>query len=218
MSTDLITAARAMIEPLTEYTSAPWAQVSAGDNGYHIGSGGWTVDASDPDGGYFGDWHICLTTGCYLAAEADARLIAAAPDLRDMVAFLADALEAERARAEKAEAERDQALARLAAVHLEAIERCAALLIELGYVSESGETLANEVRGLRVDPDAQDAHDKLLAEARLEGWRAGRDAAAEIVDGTAKYNMSDPDDIEVARFIAAKIRARPEPKEASHDD
>ena len=104
MTTDPIAAARAMIEPLTGYTSAPWAQVSAGDNGYHIGSGGWTVDASDPDGGYFEEYHICKTTGYYDAAGADARLMAASPDLRDMVATLAEALGAERARAEKAEA------------------------------------------------------------------------------------------------------------------
>lgn len=49
--------------------------------------------------------------------------------------------------------------------------------------------------------DAQAALDKMLAEARLEGWRAGREAAA-------KYLMRD---------TAAEIRALPERKETSHD-
>lgn len=150
--------------------------------------------------------HIIL-----LADDGCSRLHGAASEY--VRADLVEAMEAERARAEKAEAERDKALARLAAVHREAIERCAALLIELGYVSESGETLAYEVRGLRVAPDAQAALDKLLAEARLEGWRAGRDAAAQ----EAEDWFYDPqaDEVTDAR-LSLSIRALPEPKEASH--
>lgn len=54
-----------------------------------------------------------------------------------------------------------------------------------------------------------DALDKLLAEARLEGWRAGQDAAAArcweergLLDG--------------AEILTNLIRALPEPKETSH--
>lgn len=65
-------------------------------------------------------------------------------------------------------AERDQALARLAAAQLDTVERCAALLIELGHVSESGETLAKEVRGLRLAPDAEAALQRVVDAAREE--------------------------------------------------
>lgn len=40
------------------------------------------------------------------------------------------------------------------------------------------ERLLHSIRAL-TPADAQAALDKMLAEARLEGWRAGRDAAAE---------------------------------------
>lgn len=156
MTPDPIAAARAMIEPLTGYASGPWSKISAGSNSYHIGSGGWTVDASDPDGGYFEEYHICKTTGYYDAAGADARLMTAAPDLRDMVATPAD---------------------------------------------------------------AQAALDKLLAEARLEGWRAGQDAAAmscvlsgqDLVEGGW-----GPEGWDMAVTLETRILAMPEPKEPSH--
>lgn len=167
-----------------------------------------------------------ICEGCAETADMPVEDLHHAPRPDHVIRALLVALEAERARAGDAEAERDQALAWLAAAHREAIERCAALLIELGYVSESGETLANEVRGLRVDPDAQAALNKLLAEARLKGWRAGRDDAAEVAvsryEAWSDEAWSDPDscpvvcDVTACADVAAAIRALPEPKEASH--
>lgn len=147
MTTDPIAAARALLEPLTGYTPGPWqttsdhslnacANVSAGYHDVATLYGG-SEDVPQPAEGE--PW------GPHPIRDATARLIAAAPDLRDMVSTLADALEAERAR---------------------------------------------------------------IAAARLEGWRAGLDAAAKIVDGAAKHLMRD---------TAAEIRALPEPKESSHD-
>lgn len=71
--------------------------------------------------------------------------------------------------------------------------------------------------------DAQAALDKLLAEARLEGWRAGRDAAA---NEAALYGCSEGADeytkgiqegyTDAVGQIVDGIRAMPEPKEASN--
>lgn len=55
--------------------------------------------------------------------------------------------------------------------------------------------------------DAQTALDKLLAEARLEGWRAGRDAAAVAARGDGESEFFNP---------VQAIRALPEPKGDSH--
>lgn len=94
----------------------------------------------------------------------------AIPALRDTVATLADAVEAERAKVAAAFAMQDA-----------------------GY-------------SITTPADAQAALDKLLAEARLEGWRAGRDAAAD----EARSCTHDP-------YVVRAIRALPEPKETSHD-
>lgn len=77
---------------------------------------------------------------------------------------------------------------------------------------------------LPIDPDAQAALDKMLDEARLEGWRAGRDAAA---NEAALYGCSEGADeytkgiqegyTDAVTQIVDGIRSMPEPKEASHD-
>lgn len=174
MTTDPIAAARALIEPLTGYTSGQWRAVSdhplnACANvraGYHDVATlyGGSEDVPQPVEGE--PW------GPHPIRDATARLIAAAPELRDMVATLADALEAERA-----------------------------------------------------------ALNKLLAEARLEGWRAGRDAAAEHC-WEKRSGLADAEQKQVAagltgrdyygrrleaELLSRSIRALPEPKEASHD-
>lgn len=72
MTTDPIAAALALIEPLTGYTPKPWEVTIYDEDGFIM------VQLS----GYFGDFK-----------PNDVRLIAAAPDLRDMVATLAIALD-----------------------------------------------------------------------------------------------------------------------------
>ena len=54
-----------------------------------------------------------------------------------------------------------------------------------------------------LTPDPQAALDRMLAEARLEGWRAGRDAAADACDWGDIYGDN----------AVQAIRALPEPKE-----
>lgn len=152
MSADPITAARAMIEPLTGYASEPWEASIYDDVGYIL----------FPLIGYDGDFE-----------PDDARLIVAAPDLRDMVATLADALEAERAKVAAAY----EAAAKLSEASAERNKTCPS-----GCRCADGWHIAMRIRSL-TPSDAQAALDKLLAEARAEarlaGWRAGRDAAAE---------------------------------------
>lgn len=85
---DPIAAARALIEPLTGYTPGPWAEITPANNLWHP-----RVFAS-------GSKFICMVDNSDDTQRQrinDARLIAAAPALRAMVATLADALEAERA-------------------------------------------------------------------------------------------------------------------------
>lgn len=190
--TDPIAAARAMIEPLTGYTPGPWEAVIYDDYGFiYI-----------PLSGYDGDFK-----------PSDARLIVAAPDLRDMVATLADALETERAK--------------VAAAFKAGIKR--------GVAHAAGHTCEDEgcphygtrhthPGDLEAPADAQAALDKLLAEARLEGWRAGREAAA---NEAALYGCSEGADeytkgihegyTDAVVQIVDGIRSMPEPKEASHD-
>lgn len=71
----------------------------------------------------------------------------------------------------------DLARARVAAAY----EAAAEMLIDLGHVSESGETLAQEVRAL-VPDDARAALDRLLDEARAQE----REACAEKADVLAE--------------------------------
>ena len=103
-------------------------------------------------------------------------------------------------RAEKAETERDALVAA-------AYEVATTWLIEAGIAGDhDSDPLASCIRAL-TPADAQAALDKMLAEARLEGWRAGRDAAAHACDWGDIYGDN----------AVRAIRALPEPKETSHD-
>lgn len=75
--------------------------------------------------------------------------------------------------------------------------------------------------------DALEAERAKVAAARLEGWRAGRDAAAEIAEGRRNSQSTMHRGSHTAYFmeeerrreceaISRTIRALPEPKEASH--
>lgn len=93
-----------------------------------------------------------------------------------------------------------EALAQVAAAYEAATE-----LVALDHVCDA-------IRGL-TPADAQAALDKLLAEARLEGWRAGRDAAAQ----EAEDWFYDPHADEVTDYrLSLNIRMMSEPQEASH--
>lgn len=60
--------------------------------------------------------------------------------------------------------------------------------------------MAGVVEGWKTRAEKAEAErDKAVA--------AAYEAAAKICDGTAKYHMSDPDDIEVVRLTAAEIRS-----------
>ena len=113
MTTDPIAAARTMIEPLTGYTPRPWKAWQP----RHDESVPVRIDE-------LGITIAYVHQGAVTSAHNNARLIAAAPDLRYMVATLADALEAERAKVAAARLEgwragRDQAHVGLAAVQRE---------------------------------------------------------------------------------------------------
>ena len=222
---DTIAAARALIEPLTGYTPGPWVGV----NMVHADHGGPMtpeeiaeyvcncVKLGDPNRFLFvsgdhddgSDADICHT-GNGPRGPANTRLIAAAPDLRDMVATLADALEAERVK--------------VAAAY----ETAAALPTTPDWrwrfkPSWSASDFAEAVRAL-TPADAQAALDKLLAEARLVGWWAGREAAAAEA---ALYGCSEGADeytegihvgyTDAVGQIVDGIRALPEPKENNND-
>lgn len=114
------------------------------------------------------------------------------------------------------QAERGQALARLAAAY-----EAAAEVYWDGFPAWDTFSAAREAIRTLTPADAQAALDKLLAEARLEGWRAGRDAATEPLTSLAavlreseiSYHQSQASALlERADFI----RALPEPKETSH--
>lgn len=173
MTTDLIAAARAMIEPLTGYTTEPWEAVIYDDYSFIVVS----------PSGYDGDFK-----------PSDARLIAAAPDLRDMVATLADALEAERSKV--------AAAYEAAALFSESQRREGDSFYNDGWCA-CATVVAGGIRNI-TPADAQATLDNLLAEARLEGWRAGREAAAD----EAQSCTHDP-------YVVRAIRAMPEPKEVS---
>lgn len=106
MTTDPIAAARALIEPLTGYTPWPWkAWQPRHDESVPVRTDGLGITIA------------YVHQGAVTSAHNNARLIAAAPDLRDTVATLADALEAERAKVTAARLEgwragRDAAAAR----------------------------------------------------------------------------------------------------------
>lgn len=140
----------------------------------------------------------------------------AIPDLRDMVATLADALEAEQAK--------------VAAAYEAAAREVAEWTEETFSTVTSPDEAAEQLRALTT-ADTQAALNKLLAEARLEGWRAGRDAAVEHC--WAKRDLlADAEQKQVAagltgrdyygrrleaELLSRSIRALPEPKEANHD-
>lgn len=126
----------------------------------------------------------------------------AIPILRDMVATLADALEAERAK--------------VAAAYEAAISACGnnqnRPLMNAHQKDAWDRAISdtrNAIRALTL-ADAQAALDKMLSEARLEGWRAGRDAAADAMQPALRSMLSRGQ-------AAAAILALPEPKETSHD-
>lgn len=163
------------------------------------------------------------------------------PDPLMLIASLADALDAERAKVAAAyeaaasiarshiyydsagsgfrEDEFDNTIRALAPADAQAaLDKMLAEALEIERAKVAAAFAMQDAGySITTPADAQAALNKLLAEARLEGWRAGRDASAKIVDETAKYHMTDPDDIEVVRMTAAEIRTLPEPKEASHD-
>jgi len=111
----------------------------------------------------------------------------------DAIATLADALEVERAK--------------VAAVY----EAAATWLVGTGIAGDGdGDPLASCIRAI-PPANAQAALDKLLIEARLEGWRFGRDEVVKwlIASGVAGDHDSDP--------LSSSIRSIPEPKENIHD-
>jgi len=109
-------------------------------------------------------------------------------------------------RTEKAETERDTLVAA-------AYEAAASVQVEgMDYCSPSTKAA---IRAL-TPADAKAELEKMLAEARLAGWRAGREAAAEICDDTA-MRKRDPAISASFYAVAIAIRAMPEPKEADHD-
>lgn len=152
----------------------------------------------------------------YLSAEQD-------DEAAQVVATLADALEAERTRAEKAESERD-ALAAVTyqnAALLSEVQRREG--VENSFYNDGwcacASVVADAIRAL-TPADAQAALDKMLAEARLEGWRAGRDAAARscVLSGQDLAEGDwGPEGRAMTAMLEARILALPEPKEASHD-
>lgn len=90
---DKIQAARALIEPLTGHTPGPWEFDVPEDESVEIGAG------------------ILSIAGLYEAAPdalPDARLIAAAPSLRDTVAALADLADAQAQEIAKLRAENER--------------------------------------------------------------------------------------------------------------
>ena len=118
--------------------------------------------------------------------------------------ILADALEAERAKV------------------AEAYRAAACVTVDMGprYDGRSvhyhiPERVKGAIRAL-TPADAKAALSKMLAQARLEGWRAGREAAAKATFSLATNPHCGS--AESRRDLAETIRALPEPKEANHDD
>lgn len=98
MTADKIAAARALIEPLTGHTPGPWAQ----EHRYNRRTGdGYSTQVFPPDDSGNTictlDWHTVSNErgGFHTDREYNARIIAAAPDLRDTVAALADLADAQ---------------------------------------------------------------------------------------------------------------------------
>lgn len=106
---DKIAQARALIEPLKDFTPGPWWT----DGEYSEDQLGIAILAARTDCGPLPGnptrgmvaWASQILPEDIGRCEADARLIVAAPDMRDTIAALADLAEAESARADKAKAE-----------------------------------------------------------------------------------------------------------------
>ena len=118
----------------------------------------------------------------------------------DTIATLADALEAERAK-------------------VAAAYEVAAEVYWDGFPAWDTFSEAREAIRALTPSDAQAALDKMLAEARLEGWRAGRDAATEPLTSLAAVLRKSENSYHQSQASAmlervAAIRALPEPKEA----
>lgn len=188
MTTDPIAAARALIEPLTGHTPGIWEPFFG--EAYRVRSDGMTIATAH--------FVTLLDRIPTKQVAANTALIAAAPDLRAMVATLADELEAERAKVAAAY----EAAAKLSEASAERNKTCPS-----GCRCADGWHIAMRIRSL-TPADAQAALDKMLAEARAEGWRAGRDAAAAACNWGGIYGNK----------AMRAIRALPEPKETSHDD
>ena len=225
MTTDPIAAARALIEPLTGYTLGPW-WTSGKYSGREMGC---SIIASNPSAGPAPGnptrggvaFATAILNTDARRCEGNARLIAAAPDLRDMVATLADEAEAERAKV--------AAAYEAAALFSESQRREGDSFYNDGWCA-CATVVAGGIRNI-TPADAQAALNKMLAEARLEGWRVGREAAAEHC--WAKRDLlADAEQKQVAagltgrdyygrrleaELLSRSIRALPEPKEASHD-
>ncbi len=110
--------------------------------------------------------------------------------------------------------ERDEALARVSMAYEMAADACADYPVlapceeEWTRYDRQIEHSQKVIRTL-TPADAQAALDKLLSQARLEGWRSGRDAAAIAANWDNEGELFNP---------VQAIRALPEPKEANNDD
>ena len=135
--------------------------------------------------------------------------------------MLAEARAMESTRADNLMRERDDALMRLGSL-TEHLARLAEAKdhadgepetdFDRGY-DQAGDEIAAMIRD--TEHNAQIIVGEMLAEARLEGWRAGRDAAADELEIQALLQALVADHPNVEDITRA-IRALPEPKETSH--
>lgn len=188
-ATDPIAAARAMIEPLTGYTPGPWRALDESECYSHDDGNTVSVAIGKRDNHAFA---LAMHNFSDRIVDANAALIAAAPALRDMVATLADALEAERAK--------------VAAAYEAAAQAVRAVLTNspTGEWGAEGISMSRAIeRAIHTltPADAQAALDKMLAEARLEGRKIERQAQDAIF----------------RRVNPSFGFALPEPKETNHD-
>lgn len=143
---------------------------------------------------------------------------AAAPDLLELTATLTDALEVERAEVERLT---KGSICEVAATNPSVME----YMSHWEGRAEKAETKLDQSRELLVVCIRGNTKLKEKAsKARLEGWRAGRDAAAEEAE---RYDCSEGGDDftagvqsgyrDAVQQIVEGIRALPEPKEVNHD-
>lgn len=153
MTPEQLAEARALIERLTGYTPGPWSfEVESGDWPDHALIGG--------DGDPVIEWDFDLG---FRLSGSDARLIAAAPAMRDTIAALLDHIEA-------LTADRDAALVEVARCH-------ARLEIDHEYVSDAdGNVTRQEIphEDRANEPDGIECRDETirLLERQLRAARA----------------------------------------------